>query len=71
MNNSARGAAQARGAKVFGAVGIALTPKEQDEGAVVSEFSSTSRDECDIFTEPRIARIPVYKEDETKGDRRL
>jgi D-lyxose ketol-isomerase len=29
------------------------------EGAVVSEFSSTSRDELDVFTDPRIARIPV------------
>lgn len=29
-----------------------------DEGAVVSEFSSTSRDEHDIFTDPRIRRIP-------------
>lgn len=29
-----------------------------DEGAVVSEFSSTSRDEFDVFTDPRIRRIP-------------
>jgi D-lyxose ketol-isomerase len=29
-----------------------------DEGAIVSEFSSTSRDETDIFTDPRIKRIP-------------
>lgn len=29
-----------------------------DEGAVVSEFSSTSRDECDVFTDPRIRRVP-------------
>lgn len=28
-----------------------------DEGAVVSEFSSTSRDESDIFTDPRIKRV--------------
>lgn len=28
------------------------------EGAVVSEFSSRSRDESDIFTDPRIQRIP-------------
>ncbi len=28
-----------------------------DEGAVVSEFSSTSRDEADIFTDPEIERI--------------
>ncbi|MCZ8516822.1 D-lyxose/D-mannose family sugar isomerase [Paenibacillus filicis] len=34
-----------------------------DEGAVVSEFSSTSRDEVDIFTDPRIERIPVVEED--------
>jgi D-lyxose ketol-isomerase len=27
------------------------------EGAVVSEFSSTSRDEADIFTDPRIRRV--------------
>lgn len=27
-----------------------------DEGAVVSEFSSRSRDEADIFTDPRIVR---------------
>ena len=35
-----------------------------DEGAVVSEFSSTSRDEFDIFTDPRIERIPRIAEDE-------
>lgn len=29
-----------------------------DEGAVVSEFSSTSIDETDIFTDPNIKRIP-------------
>jgi D-lyxose ketol-isomerase len=29
-----------------------------DEGAIVSEFSSTSRDELDIFTDPRIVRVP-------------
>jgi len=27
-----------------------------DDGAVVSEFSSTSRDELDVFTDPRIVR---------------
>lgn len=32
------------------------------EGAVVSEFSSTSRDEFDIFTDPRIKRIPEISE---------
>ena len=29
------------------------------EGAVVSEFSSTSRDELDVFTDPRIVRVPI------------
>lgn len=33
------------------------------EGAIVSEFSSTSRDELDIFTDPRIQRIPEVSED--------
>ncbi|HZG58515.1 D-lyxose/D-mannose family sugar isomerase [Paenibacillus sp.] len=33
------------------------------DGAIVSEFSSTSRDEFDIFTDPRIERIPVIVED--------
>jgi D-lyxose ketol-isomerase len=28
------------------------------EGAVVSEFSSTSRDELDVFTDPRVVRTP-------------
>ena len=32
------------------------------EGAVVSEFSSTSRDETDVFTDPRINRIPEITE---------
>lgn len=31
-------------------------------GAVISEFSTTSRDESDIFTDPRIIRIPIYEE---------
>ena len=30
-----------------------------DEGAVVSEFSSTSRDDLDVFTDPEIRRAPV------------
>jgi D-lyxose ketol-isomerase len=34
-----------------------------DDGAIVSEFSSTSRDEFDIFTDPRIARMPEIVED--------
>jgi D-lyxose ketol-isomerase len=29
-----------------------------EEGAVVSEFSSTSRDDLDVFTDPRIVRVP-------------
>ena len=29
------------------------------EGAVVSEFSTTSRDECDIFTDQEIQRMPT------------
>ncbi len=34
-----------------------------DEGAIVSEFSSTSRDPFDIFTDPRIERMPQIIED--------
>ena len=34
-----------------------------DRGAIVSEFSSTSRDETDVFTDPRIMRIPEIVED--------
>ena len=30
------------------------------DGAVVSEFSTQSRDDLDIFTDPEISRIPVY-----------
>ncbi len=32
-----------------------------DEGAVVSEFSTSSFDEYDIFTDPAIKRIPVIE----------
>lgn len=32
-----------------------------DAGAIVSEFSSTSSDETDIFTDPNINRLPVYE----------
>jgi D-lyxose ketol-isomerase len=32
------------------------------DGAVVSEFSSTSRDELDIFTDPAITRAPAVGE---------
>lgn len=28
-----------------------------EEGAVISEFSSTSRDDMDVFTDPRIVRV--------------
>lgn len=31
------------------------------EGCIVSEFSTTSRDESDIFTDPRIKRLPVIE----------
>ena len=33
------------------------------EGAVISEFSSASRDELDIFTDPRIVRTPAVEEE--------
>lgn len=33
-----------------------------EQGAIVSEFSSTSRDEFDIFTDPRILRMPEIQE---------
>ena len=33
-----------------------------DEGAVVSEFSTRSRDEFDIFTDPRIRRVTIVGE---------
>jgi D-lyxose ketol-isomerase len=33
-----------------------------DEGAIISEFSSTSRDEADFFTDPRIRRIPTVED---------
>ena len=38
-----------------------------DDGAIVSEFSSTSRDEYDIFTDSRITRIPELVEDAAQG----
>ena len=31
-------------------------------GAIISEFSSTSRDESDVFTDPRIQRLPAVDE---------
>jgi len=33
------------------------------EGAVVSEFSTRSTDETDVFTDPAIVRMPVIEED--------
>jgi D-lyxose ketol-isomerase len=59
---------------------VRLTPGEQytlfpntphwfqagPEGAVVSEFSTCSRDDSDIFTDPRIKRLPEVAEE---GDR--
>jgi hypothetical protein len=30
------------------------------DGAVVSEFSTQSRDELSVLTDPEIIRIPVY-----------
>ena len=33
------------------------------EGAVVSEFSTHSTDETDVFTDPAIVRLPVIEED--------
>lgn len=33
-----------------------------EEGAVISEFSTTSRDEADVFTDPQIKRIPEVEE---------
>jgi D-lyxose ketol-isomerase len=32
------------------------------QGCVVSEFSTTSRDELDIFLDPNVARIPVVED---------
>jgi D-lyxose ketol-isomerase len=34
-----------------------------DEGAIVSEFSSPSRDEFDIWADPNIKRIPEFADD--------
>ena len=32
------------------------------EGAVISEFSTKSTDETDVFTDKRIVRIPVIED---------
>lgn len=37
-----------------------------EQGAIVSEFSSTSRDEFDLFTDPSIVRAPEIEEDEAE-----
>ena len=34
-----------------------------EEGAVISEFSTTSYDECDLFTDPAIVRTPRIDEE--------
>jgi len=34
-----------------------------DDGCIVSEFSSTSRDPFDVFTDPNIKRMPEVDED--------
>jgi D-lyxose ketol-isomerase len=34
-----------------------------EEGAVISEFSTTSRDESDVWTDPRIERVPKVAAD--------
>lgn len=34
-----------------------------DEGAVVSEFSTHSTDETDIFTDPAVVRMPIIEND--------
>lgn len=39
-----------------------------DHGAIVSEFSSTSRDEHDIFTDPRIVRAPQIGDNANEGN---
>jgi len=41
-----------------------------DQGAIVSEFSSTSRDEADVFSDPRIERIPKVARQAAKRRRR-
>lgn len=38
--------------------------KAGPEGAVVTEFSTKSRDEVDVFTDPNIKRLPEIEEDE-------
>jgi D-lyxose ketol-isomerase len=33
-----------------------------EDGAVITEFSSASRDELDVFADPRIIRAPIVKD---------
>jgi len=40
---------------------VALEGQAGEEGAVVSEFSSTSRDDLDVFTDRRIVRAPAVE----------
>ena len=49
--------AQERAAKMLAAVGIDITRSER-QNIEVAEFSSTSRDESDVFYDPRIRCIP-------------
>lgn len=35
--------------------------KAAEEGVIISEFSSTNDDSVDIFTDPRIKRVPEIK----------
>ena len=37
--------------------------KAGPDGAVVSEFSTRSRDDSDIFTDPGVVREPLIEED--------
>ncbi|MCC6484999.1 MAG: D-lyxose/D-mannose family sugar isomerase [Armatimonadetes bacterium] len=37
--------------------------KAGSQGAVVSEFSTRSRDEADVFTDPNVVRLPEIEED--------
>jgi hypothetical protein len=61
---------QERTAELLAWHGILLTAQERaeieiadDEGAIVSEFSSTSRDGFDLFTDARIRRVPERVEE--------
>jgi hypothetical protein len=49
--------AQGRAAKMLAVAGIDITCSER-QNIEVAEFSYTSRDDIDVFTDPRIRRIP-------------